>query len=419
MKLLMSADLHLGRWSSRVSDGARHSAIACWNRMVELAISEGVHAVLLAGDVIDQSNRIFESQGPLKRGVEQLAQAGVVTIAVAGNHDAKVLPQLATLLEDGAFILLGKDGQWESQVIPVGDEKLRVDGWSFRSPSQKTNPVNDYSDAVGELDDFDLRIGMIHGDLDDTSSKYAPLNLAELSNKDVDGWLLGHVHVPKIRHSERPWVLYPGSPQALDPGEQGAHGVWLLDSAAGRLPELIELSSVKYSQFPIDISDCEEDGGVQAFVIKAIHEKAEELADASGHALQSLSLRVQVTGDCNDPEEVQVALEKLTDLDLSIPDVTTRIDKASIVVTPRLDPTIYEGQTTALAKAVNLMSALEDSTYPEWVEGLLEQWQGLEEQCFKRQRGSTEGMDDVLSGQTDRVRKQLALIINSMLEQQK
>ena len=69
--------------------------------MVELAISEGVHAVLLAGDVIDQSNRIFESQGPLKRGVEQLAQAGVVTIAVAGNHDAKVLPQLATLLQDG------------------------------------------------------------------------------------------------------------------------------------------------------------------------------------------------------------------------------------------------------------------------------------------------------------------------------
>ena len=205
----------------------------------------------------------------------------------------------------------------------------------------------------------------------------------------------------------------------MDPGEQGAHGVWLLDSAAGRLPELIELSSVKYSQFPVDISDCEEDGGVQAFVIKAIHEKAEELADGSGHALQSLSLRVQVTGDCNDPEEVQVALEKLTELDLSIPEVTTRIDKASIVVTPRLDPTIYEGQTTALAKAVNLMSALDDSTYPEWVEGLLEQWQGLEEQCFKRQRGSTEGMDDVLSGQTDRVRKQLALIINSMLEQQK
>ena len=99
--------------------------------------------------------------------------------------------------------------------------------------------------------------------------------------------------------------------------------------------------------------------------------------------------------------------------------MTTRIDKASIVVTPRLDPTVYEGQTTALAKAVNLMSALEDSTYPGWVEGLLEQWQGLEEQCFKRQRGSTEGMDDVLSGQTDRVRKQLALIINSMLEQQK
>ena len=137
---------------------------------------------------------------------------------------------------------------------------------------------------------------MIHGDLDDTSNKYAPLNLAELSNKDVDGWLLGHVHVPKIRHSERPWVLYPGSPQALDPGEQGAHGVWLLDSAAGRLPELIELSSVKYSQFPIDISDCEEDGGVQAFVIKAIHEKAEELADASRSCVTVVIARVQVTG---------------------------------------------------------------------------------------------------------------------------
>ena len=46
----------------------------------------------------------------------------------------------ATLLQDARFILLGKDGQWESQVIPVGDEKLRVDGWSFSIAISKDKP---------------------------------------------------------------------------------------------------------------------------------------------------------------------------------------------------------------------------------------------------------------------------------------
>ena len=121
---------------------------------------------------------------------------------------------------------MGTGGIWESVELTYEGKTLRIDGWSFPSQHVEISPLTTFPD---EECDANYHIAMVHGDLNAAGSRYAPLQLANLREKNVDGWLLGHIHKPNlILNSKDPWVLYPGSPQALDPGEQGIHGCWIV-----------------------------------------------------------------------------------------------------------------------------------------------------------------------------------------------
>jgi DNA repair protein SbcD/Mre11 len=56
MRLLCTADLHLGRRASALPPGAGEACRAArvWGDLVRLACDEGVDALLLAGDLVDR-----------------------------------------------------------------------------------------------------------------------------------------------------------------------------------------------------------------------------------------------------------------------------------------------------------------------------------------------------------------------------
>ena len=61
-RLLLTGDLHIGRSSSRVPAGVSADALraaTAWERIVQLAISESVNAVLLSGDIADEQNKFW------------------------------------------------------------------------------------------------------------------------------------------------------------------------------------------------------------------------------------------------------------------------------------------------------------------------------------------------------------------------
>lgn len=256
MKLLLTGDLHLGRASSRTGDPdvRAHRTVKAWERMVDLAIREGVRVVCLSGDIVDGQNKYWESVGPLEDGIKRLGDAGVLTVAVSGNHDHDVFPRLARSMPEDVFRLLGEGGEWTRTLVQDADGNavLAIDGWSPPSPRVTEDPVARY--ALTRPGDLPV-LGMVHGDLGVSASAYAPLSRAHLERAPVDAWLLGHIHVPTL-YAESKWILYPGSPQAMDPGETGVHGPWLLDVDHGRLgqPRQIGLSSVRYEQPVIDVS---------------------------------------------------------------------------------------------------------------------------------------------------------------------
>ena len=93
-------------------------------------------------------------------------------------------------------------------------------------------------------------IGLLHCEVASASS-YFPVSMTNFQESKVHTWVLGHIHKPDIL-SEAPFVFYPGTPQGLDPSEDGAHGLWLLDIEQG----LVSNSELLVSSGSCAISGC-------------------------------------------------------------------------------------------------------------------------------------------------------------------
>jgi len=382
MKLLAAGDIHLGRASTRLPDAMpidRARARDAWEALVELAIGDGVDLLLLTGDVTDQDNRFWEAVGPLERGLDQLHQAGVDVYAVAGNHDHQTLPRLAKTVGTEKLRLLGEGGQWQRRTIERdGRARLTLDGWSFPAEHVDRSPLIDYApsaDAPAPV------LGMVHGDLDVTGSRYAPLASAELHAAKVDGWLLGHIHQPSLDAAPgRPFVLYPGSPQALDPGEPGAHGAWRIDVTEGRVgePRFVPLSTVRYEALEISLEGVDERDEFDRAVYQRIREAAEPLVAASGERLACLSLRARLVGRT----ALCAALPKLVAplreglADLQVGSALLDLERVTLEASPRIEmEPLRRDDRSALGELARLIGQLESDSPDEPTAALIRRTQ--------------------------------------------
>jgi len=362
MKVLCAGDVHIGRRSSRLrveADGRTVSTAACWGRIVDLAVSERVDVVALSGDVVDQANRYYEAIGPLEAGIRRLEAEGIVTVAVAGNHDHDVLPRLAESLAPESFRLLGRGGRWERTTIRLGDEVLHVDGWSFPAREYAESPLVTYDLSPA---DHGFVLGLLHADLDQPRSSYAPVTLAELRARPVHFWLLGHIHAPRAEEAPgQAAVLYPGSPQAMDPGERGEHGVWILDVGPGGAVSrcMVPLSTVQYETVEVDLTGIEEPHRADQLVVDAVKQALAGAMSGSGH-LSHLSCRVRVTGRTPLHRELADSLQRLRlDLQLTSGPVTAWVESVQVDARPAVDLEELARGRDAAGVVANLLLALE------------------------------------------------------------
>lgn len=282
-KLLAIGDMHLGRILAALPEDLRSRAEElgpeqAWKNAVRLAIEHEVDAVLLAGDLVDNNRDFFVAYGHLKKGVEELAAAGIKILAVAGNHDTEILPRLAAGIDE--LQLVGEGGKW--QAVDLDD--LVVLGWSFPQPQVHGSPL-------ASLPGWQYKktaIGLLHCDIDQAGSVYAPVLRSELEAAPVDGWLLGHIHKPDNLDSDRP-IGYLGSITALRASETGARGAWLMrikDSSIGI--RHVPLAPLRFDSLEIDCSHLES--------VDSLHELILQAADGHLKDLVQLETRPKATG---------------------------------------------------------------------------------------------------------------------------
>lgn len=253
--VMFLGDLHLGRSPQRLRraglDPNKLGPVEGWRRVVQYAVSKGVQAVVLSGDVVDQDKDRFEAWGHLRHGVEEMTRAGVRVLGVAGNHDHIALPRLAERIR--AFRLIGRDGVWQREEL----DGIDLLGWSFPSGVHRESPLLSpgLKEAIDRRRPDAALVGVLHGDLDATESPYAPVRRAALAEHPVAGWFLGHVHKPDDLGRARP-MGYLGSLVGLDRSETGRRGPWLVQRRSASAVEAtqLRLGPVHWTTLEVDLT---------------------------------------------------------------------------------------------------------------------------------------------------------------------
>lgn len=369
VRLLCTGDLHIGRFPSHVPVQNRALSVeSAWGQAVTLAIDERVDAVVLTGDVADQDNKLFEALGPLRTGVARLWEAGIRTVAVAGNHDYDVLRRLAGLVDE-AFTLLGPEGTWSETVLERdGRPVLRLVGWSFPARHVRTSPLASFPTFDADLP----AIGVVHGDLDQEQSDYAPLRRADLAAAPVDAWLLGHVHKPMRADEGGTLLLYPGSLQPLDPGEKGAHGPWIVTlepdgsvSATHR-----PAATVRYEQVGVDLSGVDTKEGAEAALTQAVDARLAALCAEQPGLVQAV-VDVHLTGRTALFSDLPTLASAVTGQSFPSPSAVAVVRRVSVDARPAYDLDLLADQKDPAGAAARLILNLEADA--EAVRGLLDE----------------------------------------------
>lgn len=226
-RLLSAADLHLGRgFASVLGEAHKQNFIFnAWENLIALASTSGVDAVLLAGDIFDSEDNLYEAVFHFEKGVVELSKRGIPVIAVAGNHDARLFAMRSYFPHLPRFHCLGKNGNWETYYLDWGQRKLRIDGWSFPDERFAGNPLKSAPLCSRE----EIAIGLLHCECPgQKESYYAPVSTSDFAASGHRAWILGHIHIPHTIVTQ-PDVFYCGSLQGLDSSEHGPRGATILD----------------------------------------------------------------------------------------------------------------------------------------------------------------------------------------------
>ena len=314
--MLFCGDVHLGRRPAGLPDSlsaqSEHALRelgpkAALASAVEEALRLEVDAFVFAGDVVDEENSRFEAYGPLRESVERLLRGGVRTFGVAGNHDVDTLPRLARDLP--GFRLLGAGGRWEDVIVDGRNgPRIALRGWSFPRRVVEQSPLLDERPARPA--DARALLCVVHGDLDLSASRYAPLRRRDLeSERDASAWFLGHVHKPSLDPASTRPIGYLGSLSALDRTETGDHGPWLAEvGASGALAiQHIPLAPLRFEQLELDASNWESAEQLEHELMAALA-TAGERQRQSAHPARALGISVAVQGSLAKLDELRAAV---------------------------------------------------------------------------------------------------------------
>lgn len=220
LKFIHTGDLHLGLEFKDVNfdrEKAKERRVELWDtfeRIVKKSIDENVDFLFIAGDLFEEK---YFTLKDINRVKNTLSKAENVHILItAGNHDPLNRKSLYNLIEwPENVIVLSSEGL---NRVEFPDKNTNVYGYSWDKGENQIELFNNFDG----LDVNRTNILIIHGDIYSKDSKYLPLDKNYLLNIGFDYIGLGHIHKPSTISNN---MAYCGSPEPLDFGEIGEHGI--------------------------------------------------------------------------------------------------------------------------------------------------------------------------------------------------
>jgi DNA repair protein SbcD/Mre11 len=188
-RFLHAADLHLdsplrGLEASPEAPvqrirGATREAL---RNLIDLAISEQVDFVVLAGDLYDGDWRDWGTGHFLLAQLGRLTRAGIRVVAISGNHDAESVLTRRLRFPDGAAMLPTRPTSH-----PLPEHGVVVHGQGYAERETLQNLVPRYPAPVEGA----FNIGLLHTSMEGRPGHagYAPCALSELLRHGYDYWV--------------------------------------------------------------------------------------------------------------------------------------------------------------------------------------------------------------------------------------
>lgn len=281
IRILHTADIHLDAplvslalRDPELRDSVAAATRAAFERIVEVAISERVAALLIAGDLFDGRARSARTAAFLTGQFERLGAAGIRTFYIKGNHDAENPVAGALDLPEGVHVFDARGGKVQLA------EDIWIHGVSFADRHAPESLLPRFDAPVAGA----VNIAMLHSSLGGAAGHdtYAPCSLGDITRMGFDYWALGHIHKRQV-HATDPWVVMPGTPQGRDIGETGPKSASLLSIHDGAIKVTeVPASVVEFATATLDISGVESDDALRVRLRAHLRETAAALSARAG-----------------------------------------------------------------------------------------------------------------------------------------
>jgi DNA repair protein SbcD/Mre11 len=223
-KFIHAADIHLDSPMRKLDyyegvpvEKFRQATRRAFENLIQLAISESVAFVVIAGDLYDGDWKDYNTGLYLVSQMSRLRDAGISVFIVTGNHDAASNITKTLRFPDNVKIFPSD----KPATFQMENLKVAIHGQSFASPAVKKDLASDYPKPIEGY----YNIGLLHTCATGRAGHepYAPCSPEDLKNKGYDYWALGHVHNHEVIEKYPP-IVFSGNIQGRHPRETGPKG---------------------------------------------------------------------------------------------------------------------------------------------------------------------------------------------------
>ena len=230
IRFIHCADIHLGspftglqQKNSTIAFQAIEATKKAFLTLINTAIEYHVDFVLISGDIFDSSHQHIQEKIFLKEQFQRLAQAGIYTYLIHGNHD------YGRFTEDwnNDWVKVFKEEVSTEILKTSSGESVAISGFSYDT-RWITESMAMHFPLRNSLVDYHL--GMYHGQTltaSDSSTAYAPFKVSDLEKLHYDYWALGHIHRAMDLDSYGK-IAYSGTIQGRSFKEMGEKGFYLI-----------------------------------------------------------------------------------------------------------------------------------------------------------------------------------------------
>jgi exonuclease SbcD len=287
-----------------------HDFLNSLDQAIDGAIEASVDLVVFAGDIYKTRDPTPTHQREFARRVHRLASVGIKTVIVAGNHDIPLSAGRATSVEifralEIPSVTVARSIGTHVVETRAGPVQVLAFPWSVRSAvlaqtEFKNHSIAELNQAMIDLNRAKLRLeaealdpslpSIVVGHVHLFGARVGAERLLTMGNDPmydlqtfdlpgVDFVALGHIHKQQVLHYASPPVVYAGSIDRVDFGEQDEAKGWVYAEIAEKGRAEWGFRQVSARPFLTIEARVEGDNATED-VVRAIARHADRLADA-------------------------------------------------------------------------------------------------------------------------------------------